>query len=893
MVDNEERDLSYIHDTTRRIPESKSTQAAEDDNPQLTLAERYINQTNVSLFLTGKAGTGKTTFLRHIVAATSKRCVVVAPTGVAAVNAGGVTIHSFFQLPFDPYLPDVPELRTEYQMPDQHKQLRKSKQKIVRTLDLLIIDEISMVRADLLDAVDATLRRYRRSEKPFGGVQLLMIGDVQQLPPVVTDNEAPYLSRVYASPFFFHAKALQRLQYMTIQLTKIYRQQDLTFINILNNVRDGHFDDATLKLLNSRLQPNFEPGEGEDYIRLTTHNSQADSFNQKKLMQLSGKMFTFQAKVEGNFPTSSMPTEQLLQLKVGAQVMFVKNDSTGQHRYYNGKIGIVEAIDMQEGISVVDNEGQHIQVGQDRWENYSYDIDPEDHLIKQKVEGSFTQYPLKTAWAVTIHKAQGLTFDHVIIDAQAAFAYGQVYVALSRCRTLQGLVLSSPISKRNVFDNNDIDQFNASFTPPDQVSGMLKSCESAYYFDQLQELFDFTGVRDAVGSLNRLFRNHLQKLYPTQAQTIETMVQNEVPQLIAVGEKFQKQLNHLQQQVQGKLDDAFLQERISKAIAYFFDQMADMEEALQPILQVEVDSKATKALMQEAAEHYRDQLVLKRYTLEQLRLGGFSVESYNKAKVDYLLDQVDGENKESKKRRRVEQPNEKLSAEVVYGDVRHPQLVTLLTQWRRDQAAEENVAAYMVMHQRTLLAIANVLPLTVEALRSVPGMGKQKVQRYGVELTQLVAGFCREQGIGEEETQMLEFDVEENKAEEAAKKRAEGQYIEKHTAEENGNQGKEEDTKVQTWQISAQLFSEGNSVESIADQRHLTTQTVEGHLLQAFRADILDADQLLTEQEQDVLVNYILDNGPFEKTTQIFDHYEGRYSYFKIRVALAYADTLK
>ena len=389
-------------------------------NPEIELAERYVTETGMSLFLTGKAGTGKTTFLRHIATHCPKRHVVVAPTGVAAVNAGGVTIHSFFQLPFCPYLPDIPELVTEYQMPEQQRQLRKSKIDIIRTLELLIIDEISMVRADLLDAVDAVLRRYRRSSQPFGGVQLLMIGDVQQLAPVVTEEERPFMERVYASPFFFHSKALQRLRYITIQLTTIYRQQDSHFVELLNNIRDNHFDQATLDALNARVGTKSTDSTAEP-ILLTTHNYQADRVNQQRLDALKSEPFTLEAKVEGNFPDSSAPTDRTLVLKPGAQVMFVKNDGSGAHRYYNGKIGTVKELreeyddngDTQMAVIVDDEDSTSIHVTPERWENLRYEIDPADNQIKQIVDGTFVQYPLKTAWAITIHKAQGLTFDRV------------------------------------------------------------------------------------------------------------------------------------------------------------------------------------------------------------------------------------------------------------------------------------------------------------------------------------------------------------------------------------------------------------------------------------------------------------------------------------------------
>ena len=354
---------------------------------QFDLAEKYVEETSVSLFLTGKAGTGKTTFLRYIVERTSKRCVVLAPTGVAAVNAHGSTIHSFFSLPLCPYLPDVPELKTEYQMPEHLRKLKKEKIKIIRTLDLLIIDEISMVRADLLDAVDATLRRYRRSSQPFGGVQLLMIGDAQQLSPVVTEAERPFLSRVYPSPYFFYSKALQQTPYITIELKTIYRQEDQAFIDILNAVRNARVDPQMLKNLNARVGA----PAGDDWIRLTTHNAQADGINAARMDGLPGETHILTAAVEGDFPETLYPAAGELSLKEGARVMFIRNDTEG--RFYNGKLGTVKAFE-DDSIVVTDDDGVDVALERVDWENLQYTLDDESGEIGQEVKGVFSQFPL-------------------------------------------------------------------------------------------------------------------------------------------------------------------------------------------------------------------------------------------------------------------------------------------------------------------------------------------------------------------------------------------------------------------------------------------------------------------------------------------------------------------
>ena len=603
---------------------------------QLELAEQYVTSTNVSVFLTGKAGTGKTTFLHRIAESVKKRSVVVAPTGVAAVNAAGVTIHSFFQLPLCPYLPDVKELVTEYQMPDKFKQLRKEKIKVIRTLDLLIIDEISMVRADLLDAIDMTLRRYRRNSKPFGGVQLLMIGDVQQLPPVVTDEEKPYMDKVYKSPFFFHSKALQKLHYVTIELTHIFRQQDEHFISLLNNIRDNRFDQATLDALNARYDRSFNPPDSEGYIRLTTHNYQADNVNQRKLAALTSPPFELRATVEGNFPPTSFPTDQNLILKVGAQVMFIKNDSSG-HSYYNGKIATVEGYDSEEGVAVVDQEGNHIIVNPERWENVKYEVDPEDNQIKQNVDGTFIQYPLRLAWAITVHKSQGLTFDKVIIDAASAFTYGQVYVALSRCRSLEGLVLATPISPNCVFDNMDVLEFNNSFPTEESVQQGLGQFKVGYYIELLGELFDFSMLMRSAERVNEIFHRYLSHQMPVETQKMNQLANNDIVNIASVGEKFRSQINKILMSNGNNIEDAFLHERIAKGVAYFSAQLEQALLTAAPLLEIEIGNKMVASDFDEWAAELRDNIQLKQLCMNRVGENGFATEVYNKAKADFLL----------------------------------------------------------------------------------------------------------------------------------------------------------------------------------------------------------------------------------------------------------------
>ncbi|HNZ84772.1 MAG TPA: AAA family ATPase, partial [Paludibacteraceae bacterium] len=424
-----------------------------ETNTELELAWRCVVQTGTLLFLTGKAGTGKTTFLHQLKTTSPKRMVVLAPTGIAAINAGGVTIHSFFQLPFAPYIPG-----TEFAT-DTKYQFNKEKINIIRSLDLLVIDEVSMVRADLLDSVDAILRRYRRTTVPFGGVQLLLIGDLHQLSPVIKEEERRLLEAYYPSSYFFNSKALQKTAYLTIELKQVYRQSEKHFLDLLNQIRDNKATSTTLEELNKRYIPDFIPPAGEEYIRLTTHNHQAQTINDQHLAKISSPAFSYKAQVNGNFPQHAYPADELLTIKEGAQIMFIKNDVSFPKRFYNGKIGKVTHVD-EHVIEVQTNDDpEPFSLQKAVWTNAKYVLNKETNEISEDIEGTFEQYPIRLAWAITIHKSQGLTFDKAIIDIASSFAHGQTYVALSRCRTLNGMVLNSPISHRAIIKDAVIHDF--------------------------------------------------------------------------------------------------------------------------------------------------------------------------------------------------------------------------------------------------------------------------------------------------------------------------------------------------------------------------------------------------------------------------------------------------
>ena len=464
------------------------------------LAYEYVQHTNRCIFLTGKAGTGKTTFLRRLKTETLKQMTVVAPTGVAAINAEGVTIHSLFQLPPQLFLP-TPEARNKL---FSEMQMRSHKQRVLRNLELLVIDEVSMVRADLLDTIDAVLRHFKhRPNIPFGGAQVLFIGDLFQLSPVAREDEWRLLSDYYEGPYFFQAQVFRELQPVYIELDHVFRQTNMAFVEILNQVRNNALTPEARMTLNSRYNPYFKADKkGEHYITLSTHNSKVDAINQRELEALKGDIYTYQARVKDTFPESMYPIDKTLMLKVGAKVMFVKNDSEPEKLYYNGKLGTVTALSKTE-IQVLCEDGTEVEVHTETWENLRYTSETGSDQVQVEVIGSFTHFPLRLAWAITIHKAQGLTFDHVVIDAEDAFAAGQVYVALSRCRSLEGIVLLTPIPMRALTNAREVVYFTQNQLDVSSTEQRLAPAQTEYMTILLCSLYDFRSIIQRLNALHR------------------------------------------------------------------------------------------------------------------------------------------------------------------------------------------------------------------------------------------------------------------------------------------------------------------------------------------------------------------------------------------------------
>jgi len=540
-------------------------------NPELNLAEDFVQYTDSHIFLTGKAGTGKTTFLRQLKKNTAKRMIITAPTGVAAINAGGVTLHSFFQLPFGPFIPGSEATEQNRQ---RFFRFSKEKKRIIKSLDLLVIDEISMVRADLLDSVDAVLRRHRRSVQPFGGVQLLMIGDLHQLPPVAKQNEWQLLKQYYDSVYFFSSHALDQAQLVTIELQHIYRQSDARFIKLLNRVRENRLDAASIRALNQRYVENFTPEKEQGFITLTTHNGNADRINQSRLAALEGKEHCFEAEVQGEFPAHNYPAPSTLVLKAGAQVMFLRNDASIEKRYYNGKIGKIKTIAGRRICVACPGESEDITVEALEWENIKYKVNKDNKEIQEEIIGTFKQFPLKLAWAITIHKSQGLTFDKAVIDAAAAFAHGQVYVALSRCKTIEGMVLSSPIPSRGIATDEAVLNFMAKVRQNMPSEKRLQVAKVCYQHQLLLECFDFQLLQNRLNYLVRLLAGNAGLIQTSGVPDIARLQELAGKQIFTVGEKFKEQLRTIFVKQDLPETDAYILERIGKASGWFQDKFS-------------------------------------------------------------------------------------------------------------------------------------------------------------------------------------------------------------------------------------------------------------------------------------------------------------------------------
>jgi aspartate carbamoyltransferase catalytic subunit len=787
-------------------------------NPQLELAYDFVQHTNKNVFLTGKAGTGKTTFLHSLKQTSPKRMVVVAPTGVAAINAGGVTIHSFFQLPFGPHIPEQKQEQQGAYNPfpaqsyNNYKKFSRDKINLIKSLDLLVIDEISMVRADMLDAIDEVLRRYRDHSKPFGGVQLLLIGDLHQLSPIIKDDEWHLLKNFYDTIYFFSSRALKKSQHVNIELKEIFRQSDAHFINLLNQIRHHDIDEYLLTELNARYVKDFRPDDDEGYIILTTHNNKAQEVNQSKLKAIPESEVYFDADVEDEFPPEIYPTEAELVLKEGAQVMFVKNDIARERLYYNGKIGTITNID--EGIIYVRCPGDNfdIPVGRVTWHNVRYSLNEETKEIDEKIIGTFTQYPLKLAWAITIHKSQGLTFEKAIIDAKSSFAFGQVYVALSRCKSLEGLVLSTPIMYNSIRTDQTIAEFTDDISRNIPDLGLLEEAKIDFQKTLILEMFDFEEIKKRFYILRKValeFSNSLDISLFNEINDLEVNARTEV---YDIAEKFRMQLERLFGEKVPEENNE-LQERIKKASTFFVAKIALVINHVAQNLNIETDNKSIKKVVSEALTKFQREIFIKMACMK-LGLDGFTNIGYLQAKANADID-FKGTTKVTS-----------VLKTVLPKNVDQPELFNELKKWRDNLAEENAMPTYMVVPYKVLVLLTSYLPVSLNELESIKGMGKAKVNQFGEDIIGIITKYCAEH------------------------------HIEKSPMEIAVPRKKEKKQKGDGRKLSFELFKEGNSITAIAKIRGLVNTTVEGHLAHYVGTGELDLFEFVPREKADKIIDF-------------------------------------
>ena len=797
-------------------------------NPQLELAFEYVRNTGKNIFLTGKAGTGKTTFLHQIKEESSKRTVVTAPTGVAAINAGGMTLHSFFQLPLGLHLPG-----TSREVNNQRR-FSRDKIQLLRTLDLLVIDEISMVRADLLDAVDDALRRYRDNSHAFGGVQLLMIGDLNQLPPVVKPEDWELLRPHYETPYFFGSLALQRTDMVAIELKHIFRQSDRGFIDLLDKVRNNQIDARVLETLNSRYVAGFQPDVEDGYITLTSHNASSYDLNAQRLESLPERSRTFKAKIVGDFPEAAYPTEETLEFKKGAQVMFVRNDLSPEKRYFNGKIGKITRFAGDEIFVRCKDEREDIAVTPVEWQNIRYSIDEETKEIKEDVLGTFTQYPLKLAWAITIHKSQGLTFDRVIIDARSAFAHGQVYVALSRCRSFEGIVLSSKINASSVKTDLVVKAYNEKTALNVPSEAHLRQSKREYQETLVRELFDFSAMNSHLQGLNRLFLEHSSALSTEGLSQFNTLVAKTGAEVLSIAQKFTPHLHTYFSQPELPEENESLRERLRKAGGYFSSKLNSGFLAEVKRIDLITDDKAVLKRARQHLQNFEKEVLIK-HTCFVACQTGFSASGYIRAKTNAELDFREGEGKDVRP-----------TAAEVPRDTPHPDLYKRLLEWRSLMAEELERALHEVLPTRSLQELVRLLPMNRASLKKIPGIGKGKVKRFAADLIGIVGKYC---------------------------------------AEKNISRKPPEPSNANTKQVSFDLYKSGKTLAEIAAERNLAVSTIEGHLAYFIARRELDISEFLTKEQVDEIAEFFQGRNS-ESLAEAKAHFGDRFLYGQLRMVL-------